>query len=185
MRTILTLACGLLGLAAGAALANGGTKPNPEAPPEMAQFQFLVGTWRAKMRSMDAQGEYQESEGTWVGYYTLDGYAFQDDYFAEGFNFRGTTWRTYVPGKKRWVNRWLQANVDNPAGFTAEAFYGEWNDGEMHIEASGSDIRGAYTDRIRFHDIGADAFMWRMSRSYDGGQTWIEDMTIVQATRIK
>ena len=75
--------------------------------------------------------------------------------------------------------------MDNPAGFTGEAFYGEFVDGEMHIEAHGSDIRGQYQDRIRFHDIAADSFSWRMSRSYDGGETWIEDIMVADATRIE
>jgi len=158
-------------------------RPHPDAPPEMAQFAFLVGEWECKARFLDSEGEYAEITGRWVGYYTLGGYAFQDDWYSP--NLRGTTWRTFDPVGKRWVNRWLQAGVDRPASFTGDLFYGEFKAGRMVLEPRGMDTRGEYVDRITFYGIADDHFSWKLDRSYDDGKNWIKNMTMTEATRVK
>ena len=158
-------------------------RPHPDAPPEMAQFSFLVGEWECKAKFLNSDGEYGETSGRWVGYYTLGGFAFQDDWYSP--NLRGTTWRTWDPVGKRWVNRWLQAGVDKPAGFTGDTFYGGLKAGRMILEAQGKDTRGSYVDRITFYDIADDHFSWKLDRSYDSGKTWIKNMTMTEATRVE
>lgn len=158
--------------------------PHPDAPPEMAQFAFLVGEWDCKLTSLNGQGQRVESTGRWVGYYTLGGYAFQDDWYAASGS-RGTTWRSYHPFKKKWVNTWLMANTDRAPGFAEGWFYGTWQDGEMRLQASGSDTIGDFVDRIVFTEIEKDSFTWKMDRSYDGGESWIEGVAVNRATRVK
>jgi hypothetical protein len=157
--------------------------PHPDAPAEMKQFAFLVGEWDCKFRYIGADGEHVEATGRWVGYYSLDGFAFQDDWHST-LN-RGTTWRTYDPEKERWVNRWLPANTDRASGFTTDYFYGGMQDGEMVLTAEGSDGRGAFTDRIVFTDIREDGFTWKLDRSRDGGKTWVRDVMVNEAKRAR
>ena len=99
---------------------------HPDAPPEIKQFDFLNGEFTCTYKGLvDQVGNYQTSTGhTWKGYFTLGGFAFQDDWYSNGSNYRGTTWRTYDTANKRWICKWLQAGTDNPAGFTDGYFMG-------------------------------------------------------------
>ena len=162
-----------------------GTEPklHPDAPPEMAQFGFLVGSFECKTRQLTANGDYVEGTGRWTGRFTLDGFAFEDDWVST--SLRGTTWRTFDPAKKRWVNRWLAAGVETPPGFTGNLFFGGWTDDKMVLKAEGEDLRGAYLDNIEFKNITDDGFLWTMDRSYDGGETWTRAVMIVEARRAK
>lgn len=47
----------------------------------------------------------------------------------------------------------------------------------------GTDPRGTYVDRNVFYDISADGFRWRKDRSYDGGESWVEGIGFIEATR--
>ena len=110
---------------------------------------------------------------------------FQDDFYSAGSPYRGTTWRTYDSAKKRWVSKWLQAGTDTPGGFTNGYFYGVFKDGEIHLKATGKDQQGEYMDRITFYEITKTGFRWKLDRSYDNGKTWIKNMRMVEAKRIK
>ena len=158
---------------------------DPNIPPEMAQFSFLVGefdcSWKSKI---DSEGNYATgSGGKWIGKYTLNGYAFEDDWISG--SLIGTTWRTYDRVNKRWICKWLQSGTDNPIGFTRDYFYARYEDNKILIDAEGKDTRGEYKDRIMFYDISDDGFKWKIERSYDGGETWIENMRIVEARRVE
>ena len=158
-------------------------QPHPDAPEEMKQFSFLVGEFDCELTFTGQDGAEVRSRGRWVGYYTLDGHAFQDDWYSE-LGYRGTTWRSYDEAKGRWVNNWLMAGTDEAPGFVKGFFYGNMSDGEMVLEARGTDTRGAYINRIKFSEIQASGFVWSMSRSYDGGQTWIENIAVNRARRV-
>jgi hypothetical protein len=159
-------------------------RPHPDAPPEMEQFGFLVGEWDCTLIVKQADGTVAESDGRWVGYYTLGGYAFQDDWYSS-LGFQGTTWRSYDPTNERWINMWLRSNTDSAPGFADGFFYGGLEDGEIRLTATGEDDQGSFIDRIRFTDIEDNGFTWRMSRSYDGGKTWAEDAAVVRARRVR
>ena len=152
-------------------------------PPEMGQFKFLEGEWDCSLKFMQSDGSYAESKGRWSGGYTVGGHAFEDHWVSPGY--RGTTWRTYEKASKRWANIFLKAGSPVSGEFTSNYFYGEFKDGEMHLKASDSDERGEYIDRIKFYDISENHFQWRQDRSYDGGKTWIDGITMIEASRIK
>ena len=53
--------------------------PNPKAPPETAQFDFLVGDWECVIKTMKPDGSGYHARGaTWRAEYILDGWAIQD-----------------------------------------------------------------------------------------------------------
>jgi hypothetical protein len=54
-------------------------KTNPNAPPALSQFAFLIGRWRCKATITLANGESQEYEAAWIGRYILDGYVIADE----------------------------------------------------------------------------------------------------------
>jgi hypothetical protein len=150
----------------------------------MEEFRFLVGEWDCTLTSRRPDGTVAESRGRWVGYYTLGGYAFQDDWYSS-LGYRGTTWRSYDPQKHHWINMWLQSNTDDAPGFVNGFFYGKREEGEIRLMATGEDDRGSFIDRILFTDIEANSFTWKMNRSYDGGETWLEDMAVTRARRMR
>ena len=158
-------------------------EPHPDAPSEMRQFKFLVGEFDCLFRVKTADG-VRLSRGRWVGYYTLGGYAFQDDYYSE-LGFRGTTWRTFDAAKKHWVNHWLMAGTDASPGFATDFFYGSRQGEAMVLKARGSDANGDFIDKIVFDTITKDGFTWTLSRSYDGGRSWNEAVSVNRATRVQ
>jgi hypothetical protein len=157
--------------------------PNSDAPKEFEQFAFLAGDWDCDIRQLTASGDYMEAKARWVGTYTLDGYAFQDDMLTPFGQGLGTTWRTYDVQKKSWACLWLEAGRDVPAQFTHEWFYGGLVGDEMHLRGPGRDDKGAYENHIVFSDISDTRISWSLARSYDGGKSWMKDVGNLEAKR--
>lgn len=155
---------------------------NPAAPPETDQFAFLIGTWDCSARFLTADGSYAETEATWIGTWILDGWAIQDFWIrtkSDGTQFQGTNIRSFNPGTGKWDNRWL------PMGTLRWSYYesGMVGDTMVMTGGEGTDSRGPYVDRNTFHDIGPDGWSWRKDRSYDGGETWVEGVGLIDAVR--
>jgi Protein of unknown function (DUF1579) len=160
---------------------------NPNAPPELAHFAFLIGKWRCEAKLKRDDGTWQPLAATWEGRYILDGYAIEDEYrmttppgdlLVQGMNFR-----TYDPAKKLWNIKWLNARA------------GTWTDlgtedlGGVTIDANGISYLmkeplapHVYT-RATYTKISADHFTWRGERSSDR-KSW-EEFLVVECHRAK
>lgn len=163
-------------------LAGAPAGPNPDAPPETAQFSFLIGRWDCTTDFMGPDGRRSEGRATWTGHYILDGWAIQDDWVShapDGTEFHGTNIRSFNPRTGRWDNRWL------PMGSLQWKYYEAEKRGDRMVMTGGrgEDVRGPFIDRNTFYDIAADGWRWRKDRSYDGGETWIEGIGHIVATR--
>src|SRR6266853_2516583 len=55
-------------------------KPNPNAPPELSRFSFLIGKWRCDAKLKGEDGTWKDLKGAWEGRYILDGYAIEDEF---------------------------------------------------------------------------------------------------------
>ena len=184
-RTSLLLMASLtLGLAGLTVAADDG-RINVDAPPETAQFAFIIGGWDIKSRFMKPDGiGYGEGTATWTGYFILDGWAIQDDWISDlpdGKQGRGTNIRSFNPRTGKWDNRWLSAGSLQWKYFEAT----KEGDTMVMIGGKGEDARGSFIDRNVFHDIKADSWHWRKDRSWDGGKTWTEGIGFIHATRIE
>jgi hypothetical protein len=180
MRAQLALA---VALAIPAVAAHG---PHPDAPPETAQFAFLVGQWDCTTRSMKADGSGEvEGQATWTGYWILDGWAIQDDWESarpDGGVFRGTNIRSFNPQTGKWDNRWLASGTLQWKYFEAEKV----GDSMVMIGGEGRDAGGReFVDRNVFYEIGPDSWKWRKDRSFDGGATWVEGVAHIEARRAR
>lgn len=164
------------------ALAGG---PNPAAPEETAQFAFIVGEWNCITRFMKPDGSgHNEGRATWTGYWILDGWAVQDDWVSDlgqGKKGLGTNIRSFNPETGLWDNRWLAAGSLQWSWFSSE----QVGDTMVMTGGGGTDAFGEFIDRNIFHDIEEDSWSWRKDRSYDGGETWIEGIGYIEATRAK
>ncbi len=88
--------------------------PHPDAPPELAQFAFLIGTWRCAARLKGDDGEWRTTHADWEAFYILDGYViadvFRPDDPESGLPF-GATYRSYDAVNKTWVMKFLDART--------------------------------------------------------------------------
>jgi hypothetical protein len=150
--------------------------PNPNPPPELAQFAFLVGEWRCDVRVKGDDGAWQPYEATWIGRYILDGRAIADEYRmwngAGELIVHGMNFRTYNADKKAWIMRWLHATG---------AFWLELGPESLGGVRVGPDtITFKYVDlaapdaidRVTFSNIEKSHFTWTGERSHDRGRTW-------------
>lgn len=174
-------------LVSSAALLSAGVSgPNAAAPPETAQFSFAIGEWSCKTRGMTPDGTVQEGPpATWTFYYILDGWAIQDDWVSQqpnGSYFRGTNIRSFNPETRRWDNRWLQQGDLRWKYYSAE----QVGDTMVMTGGEGKDAMDRECiDRNTFHSITEDSWIWRKDRSFDGGESWIEGVAVIEATRVK
>jgi hypothetical protein len=59
-------------------------------------------------------------------------------------------------------------------------WFGEWNDGEMLIQATGKDPAGTvFRTKIRFFHIARDSFEWESQVSRDDDKTWSKTATLL------
>lgn len=155
---------------------------NSEAPPETAQFAFLIGEWECKVRSMKPDRTFGESTGSWTGRYILDGWAIQDDWVAprpDGAMFHGTNIRSWNPETGQWDNRWLASGSLQWKYFSAEKV----DETMVMTGGEGEGPRGKFVDRNVFYEIGTDSWKWRKDRSWDGGENWVEGLAHIEAKR--
>ena len=59
-------------------------QPNPNAPKELSQFSFLIGTWKCDIKVRGEDGTYETHNGSWTARYILDGYVIADEFRQTG-----------------------------------------------------------------------------------------------------
>lgn len=157
---------------------------NPKAPPETAQFQFLVGRWDADYTGKRADGTIVKGRADWRIRFILDGYALQDEweYMDVDGNVlsHGTMYRTYDTNLGKWTI------VEQTTGnlhfnhMTAEKV-GDTMVMHEEIETSNGKLKA----RRVFYNITQDSFDWRVDISPDGGKTWNEGVATMAVKRMK
>lgn len=182
------LAVMLVAFAATANAQHGGAQTIRSAPPEAAQFAFLVGHWDLVVKpaatSLGAKIHgVPKMAGTWKGWRAFDGHGIEDELRItdESGNPRGLShaMRFYDATTRRWTSSSL--DVYRGVFNTSTAV---WKDGVMTMTSRGTDAEGkAYMTRTRFTDITAAAFKFRQERSTDAGETWKESLSI-EAKRV-
>lgn len=155
---------------------------------ETAQFDFFIGEWESRYKVLvdPSNGVYSpEVRGHWKAWYGWDGYAIYDDWVQVGIPVTnsGPAVRSYDPLNKKWVMHYIPVNT--PASGVWQMI-GEFDDkGELHAEMKALDGQGReFLQRVHFVNIEQDHFSWRSDRSYDGGQTWVEDWGVGENKRI-
>lgn len=148
-----------------------------------SQLDFFLGAWSLESESLQRDGSYVTNRARSDVYRTLDGAAIQDDFRlidADGqVVFRGTSFRTFVPATGTWAIKWVMAGEPGMTDITAR-----WTGEELVMEGRGYDGLGEFLERARYFDITDDSYEFELSRSYDGGEFWIERMNLIHATRI-
>ena len=148
-----------------------------------AAFDFLLGEWEIAMLTMPEESTVGRRAILNV-HRILDGAALLDEirHVDQGghVNFRGATFRTYLPDRDRWYVLWMMANVEGSTALDAQVV-----DGEVHTTGKGRDPGGELAERGRYHDISDNGFSFTLDRSNDGGKSWIRPFVWFRATRRK
>ncbi len=153
---------------------------SPKAPPETLQMAFLVGSWNIDYKQRRRDGSYSLTKGKWYGDFTPDGMSIID-YWGQGMPVQGINVRTYDSNSNAWSMTWVQNNtLGNKA-----LIEGRKVDDNMVFETKYWEIdpTGNYRNRITFYNITKERFSYHIDTSTDGGKTWIEKTTIIEATR--
>ena len=149
-----------------------------DAPPELAHFAKMMGSWATTEESLKPDGSgWQPSKGAdWDFYWAFDGYGIRDYYVSppaaqkvddETKRQRGINLRVYNPAEKKWVMTWLTVGAAPPSGFTATSTQ------DQIVMLSDKPGPGGFHARITFFDMTSNSFEWKMERSKDQ-ETWLE-----------
>lgn len=159
--------------------------PHPEAPPQLRDFEFLIGPWNCEVEWTKADGSLGRGQGTWTGRWIVDGWAIEDD-FVGGFapDYRATTFRAFNLQAGKWHGYWL----DGQAGRWSRPLVEEEVDQGLRLRTSMGMRRpnGEPLElqlRYHFYEIGEKAFSWRQDTSLDDGETWTESTTRIDCER--
>lgn len=161
-------------------------KLNPNAPPELSRWAFLLGKYRCEASLKQADGTWQSLKTAWEGRAILDGYAIADEFRmttpAGDLMVLGLNLRSYDAKKKAWSMKWLNAMA------------GTWTDlgspeqGGVQVSEKGityilkEPLAQHRFTRATYTNISANHFTWRGEKS-DDGKSW-EEFLVIEATRV-
>ena len=161
-------------------------KPNPNAPPELSRFAFLIGKWRGAAKLKRKEQTWENLNATWEGRYILDGYAIADEYrmmtLAAELLVLGVNLRCYDAKNKTWNIKWLNALAGTWVDLGPEELGGVKANEKaitylMKEDARGRSDAAHVLTRATYTNNSEDHFTWRGERSSDG-RTWEEFLVI-------
>lgn len=144
------------------------------APPQMKEFEFLIGSWTLESKRFSPDGALKgQYKGKWEAQYVDDGRMIFDA--VTWFNPDGTqesyfpTLRTYSPK----TNKWEMAYMSSLNYVHSQHFRGKFIDGEGHFDVVVSlTPEQSAIAKVRFYNIKKDSLEWSMKFSSDGGKNW-------------
>lgn len=148
---------------------------NPKAPPETAQFDFVIGDWDIDITYTPAGGKPFSYKAKWHNHWVVDGHVVMQEW--RGPYSTGAEFRFFDPQKKRWIGQ----NVYTGAKWQETS--AEFVDGKMYIYSSQSDADGDFLARETYYEIGPDSFKLKAEVSRDNGKSWQAGKYTLVATR--
>lgn len=124
---------------------------NPNAPAEVAQFEFMVGVFDCidEIRN-PADGKWYESKSVWSSSYFLNGYGIQDKYWSPITVASGT--RLFDQKKKKWIVNYFQSQPRYSTG----VWEGRKEGDNMVMRQQ----NGTVESRLTFSNITKNSFNW-------------------------
>jgi len=161
-------------------------KLSPNAPPELAAFAFLIGSWQCNARIKSPTGDWQRFEAQWLGRFILDGLAIADEYRMTNLSGNlivlGTNIRSYDTTTRTWNIRWLNALTGAWTDLVSPTLGGvQIND----LPVGGRSITYAFKEPTAAHPYtratytthSPTRFTWKGDQSTDA-QTWTDFMLV-------
>lgn len=168
----------------------GSTAPSvPTAPREGAQFDFLVGQWdvvarpKATTLAQKIHG-VPKLVGVWKGWRALDGWGIEDELRLTDASGNPLLLSHVVRYFDNGAHKWSLSSIDVYKGVVSTAA-AEWRAETMIVSGNGTEVDGRkYLSRGTFSKVTQQGFSYRLDRSFDGGATWTEGVTQIEAKRI-
>jgi len=143
-------------------------------------YDFLIGDWSVEFGLLPEGAQVGRRAAVTVDWF-LDHTAMLDQWRhldeSGAVNFRGATFRTYLPDRDLWYMLWMTPGVE---GFSE--LHGRRAGDEIHTSGNGKDPGGEFVERGRYWAITPGAFSFSLERSYDTGQSF-EPFVAFRATR--
>ena len=162
-------------------------KPNPNAPPELSRFAFLIGKWRCEAKLKRDEGTWENLKATWEGRYILDGYVIADEYrmttSAGELLVLGINLRSYDAKNKTWNMKWLNALAGTWVDLGPEELGGVRADEKAITYSMREPVAAHVFTRATYTNISENHFSWRGERSNDG-KAW-EEFLVIEVYRNK
>jgi hypothetical protein len=130
-------------------------QPPPCTQPERAQFDFWVGDWDVLVKGV--------SRGSNLIERTHGGCVVVEKYRTNDGRYTGTSINMYLPGSKRWVQKW-----GDSGGLLLE-LEGAFENGAMRMQSKSLDGR---VDRVTWTKIDDKQVRQFWEKSEDDGKTW-------------
>ncbi len=144
------------------------------AGPQSRQFDFLIGRWTVAAEVFNPDGSLlRQYTARWDAQSLNNGRMVMDDFRAQGPNGQDISSFVTLRTWSELTNRWEITGLGALQPTINMQWHGQWQQGEMQMEAVGTDPAGATVHtRIRFFAIEAQAFRWESQVSRDAGNTW-------------
>lgn len=150
----------------------------------LATIDFFIGQWEMETIDIQPDGTFVKGKAKSIVKYILDGNAMQDDFMTIGESgeilFWGTSIRSYNPRTDKFQIVWIMPGYRGLTDIVAE-----WKEDKLISTGKGYDYAGEFLERFEYYDIKKNSYSFKMDRSYDGGETWIENFGRMKAKRIK
>ena len=158
----------------------------PPAPPELAAFAFLIGSWQCNARIKSTGGAWQRFEAQWLGRFILDGRAIADEYRMTTLSGElivlGMNIRTYDTATHTWNIKWLSALTGAWTDLVSQELGGVLLN---HDHGSGHSITYAFKEPTAAHPYtratytthSPTHFTWKGDQSVDA-HTWTDFMLV-------
>ncbi len=132
---------------------------NPEAPPQAADFDPMIGTCICQSVSRNPDGTWQDTLSMlWKFKYIMNGTAVQDEVWRENGLYAGSI-RQYHPDSARWVVTYFS----NPGVSTSPGVWQGNLEGDEIIlykeQQAPNGMDGA--SRLTFYDMSDEGFSWK------------------------
>jgi hypothetical protein len=148
---------------------------NPNAAPELAQYDFLIGDWDVEITWTYPNQAPSKNRAKWHNHWIIDGKAVMLEW--RGPQFTGAEIRSWHAQEKKWVG--VNLYPDFGGGFNPAS--SEKMGDKMYVSIPVNHPDGAYINRETYYDIEADSYKMKSEHSYDGGKTWqpgLYEMTV-------
>jgi hypothetical protein len=148
-------------------------------------YDFLIGRWSYRFQFRDpASGAFGPvRQGTWTATRRADAPFVADEFTATSPDSPGSqgtilTYRAFNPARRVWEIQ----GVGTRRGSWSPGV--SWSDGTSRYLVQDHPARGLRV-RIRYYSITPGRFLWRADGSRDGGRTWLRDVMLIEAVRVR
>ncbi|MEQ8768568.1 MAG: hypothetical protein RL885_31975 [Planctomycetota bacterium] len=143
-------------------------RPHPDAPPELAQFDFMIGEFEATDQFLQRDGTWLTSKGVWNASYFLNGLGIQDRY--ENQQFVTSNIRIFDPDASVWKVTFFKM-----PGYASGVWEGKKEGDRMVMRQFNERPDGTQAEsRLTFFDITEEGYEWQSENIVDGQSlvTW-------------